>query len=116
MQQTNDTVSFKCQNERECGVRGERGAPAAVLEGVVREGLHEGERSCHLAQHRCKGPWAGGDSVVTGEEVWRQPAQVTAATGGRDEEGEGERLNEGERLRCLLKLIRPFQKTCCCCE
>ena len=39
---------------------------------------------------------------------WREPAQVTAVKGGRDEEDEGERLNEGERLGCLLKLI------CCC--
>lgn len=53
---------------------------------------------------------------MTREEVWREPGQVTAAKGGRDEEDEGERLNEGERLGCLPKLIRPFQKTCCCCE
>lgn len=68
-QQTNDTISFKCQNERECGVGGECGAPAAVLEGVVREGLCDGERLYHLAHHRCKGPWGGGDSVVIREEV-----------------------------------------------
>lgn len=75
-------------------------ALAAVLEGVVgKSSMRERGWRNPPGTPQVQGLWGRRDSVATREEVMEGASSGNCSEGRRDEENEGERLNEGRKAR-----------------